>query len=150
MFTITAASPAGRAVITRSGVRGSRVPQIVLGDGSTIKVMPGRSVRVTREVLESNLAVLRLYGEVVKISPAYSALAVPPVPESVDVVHPEEIVVDKVAVEVEASPAHVDPEAPTDEPPPVDPPAEDLEEVEEGESVTTEPKRRGRKRKGEA
>lgn len=158
MYMISTVSTVGRVAITRTGVRGSRVPQVVLGDGSTIKVMPGRSIHVTREVLESNMAVLKQYGECVRITPEYSPLEAQVAQVETHVELPAQVspipvaVSDTDHIEPVVETPHIDVEV--EELPPVwtAPLSALTEDVEEAvEPTSGEPKRKGgRRKRGEA
>ena len=67
MYIVTALRAVQRVKTSRTGVRLRRNPVVVMKDGSTIKLSPGRSVRITEEIyhwnkklFEENSTVLRV------------------------------------------------------------------------------------------
>lgn len=137
MYEIKAKLIASRVNVSRAGARARRLPSIVLGTGAVLRIAPGRSVKITPAVYESNKTLLDTFSEVIEVidlRPKEDVVPPQPVP-------PE-------PVEVEPT---VEPEPTLPEPEVVEPVQELAEETPAIEPVIEEEpkpkKRRSRKKK---
>ena len=74
MYTVTAVRSANRVHLSRTGIRTRRFPQLVLVDGSTIKLSPGRSVKITEDIFKRNLELLNTFIGSVEVRDSLGAL----------------------------------------------------------------------------
>ena len=63
MYIVTATRSTARMRAVRAGARNRRNPMIVLSNGSTIKIAPGRSVTLTEDTFQSNQNILREFSD---------------------------------------------------------------------------------------
>ena len=110
MYTVTAVRSANRVHLSRTGIRTRRFPQLVLVDGSTIKLSPGRSVKITEDILKRNLELLNTFigsvevrdslGVVINLEDMYSKVDTIP-PQPVPAPEPEPIEAPEPVLEIE-------------------------------------------------
>ena len=67
MFLITAKNIRSRVLVSRSGARRRRLPQICLARGAVIKIAPGRSVTISLDDILSNMENLKDYENEITI-----------------------------------------------------------------------------------
>ena len=145
MYTVTAVKSANRVHLSRTGIRTRRFPQLVLIDGSTIKLSPGRSVKITEDILKRNLELLNTFvgsvevrdnlGTIVDLEDMYSKVDTIP-PQPVPAPDPEPNEVPEPILEVET---------PTEEVIVEEPVQEEVVEVPK-EEVKPAPKKRRKRR----
>ena len=63
MYIVSATRSTARMRAVRAGARNRRNPMIVLSNGSTIKIAPGRSVTLTEDTYQSNQNILREFSD---------------------------------------------------------------------------------------
>jgi hypothetical protein len=81
MYQITAHNIQSRMNVSRAGIRARRLPAIVLGDGSVIKLSPGRSVLIDERTYETNREFLTQQASlihVVNMNPSSGSDVEPP------------------------------------------------------------------------
>lgn len=94
MYQITAHSIQSRMSVTRAGSRARRLPAIVLGDGSVIRLSPGRSVTIDDTTYNNNSAFLAQQASLISVSRVGDA-PLPEVPavqyDDIDTLDPEPV-----------------------------------------------------------
>ena len=68
MYKILALSTRQRSGLVRTNRAARRLPQITLNTGVVVKLHPGRSLVVTREVIDANKNALELHKDVIRIT----------------------------------------------------------------------------------
>ena len=117
MYQITAHSIQRRMDVSRTGIRSRRLPAIVLGEGSVIRLSPGASVTIDERTYEQNqrllaehrsLVTVKFLGEAIKDTPSveYDDIeTLEPLPAPAP--EPEPVVEEPVEELVELAPAHI-------------------------------------------
>ena len=151
MFKIIANQISARVAVSRTGVRSRRLPVIQMRDGTAIKISPGRSVVVSKEVLEANRSALsEMRDKIVILDLKTNKVVLPHDFIVAETIPPQEVPPEPVEEPPTVPPIEIDEvvevkEEPAEEVPEEKPP------VEEEPKPVKKPKRRSRaKKKAEA
>ena len=88
MYLVTALRAVQRVKAARTGVRLRRNPVVVMKDGSTIKLPPGRSVRITDEIYESNKKLFAEFSSMITVKCLTPTVSPTPIEPTVNAVVP--------------------------------------------------------------